>query len=422
MNTQPHAATPAPADSAAFAESTSPADGPLHGLRVLDLATIYAGPLAAQLLGDFGAEVVKVEHPTRPDGLRGHGPQKDGVSLWWKMLARNKRTVGINFSDPAGADLLLRLAATADVVIESFRPGTMERWGLGYDQLSARNPGLVLVRVSGFGQDGPYASRPGFGTLIEAMSGFAAMTGEPDGAPVLPPFGLADGIAGITAAMATLMALYHRDARGGAGQVVDLSVLEPLITVLGPQPTAYDQLGQIPARTGNRSTNNAPRNTYLTADGRWVAVSSSATSIARRVMGLIGRPEIAGEPWFATGSGRAAHADLIDGLVSEWIARHTRADVLAAFEAADAAVAPVYDVADLVADPHVVGRQVLTRVPDPDLGQVLMQNVVARLSASPGRIRFTGRPPGADSDDILTSELGVTETELADLRARGVAR
>ena len=416
MSTQPSAATPAPA------EKTAPADGPLHGLRVLDLATIYAGPLAAQLLGDFGAEVVKVEHPTRPDGLRGHGPQKDGVSLWWKMLARNKRTVGINFSDPAGADLLLRLAATADVVIESFRPGTMERWGLGYDQLSARNPGLVLVRVSGFGQDGPYASRPGFGTLIEAMSGFAAMTGEPDGAPVLPPFGLADGIAGITAAMATLMALYHRDARGGVGQVVDLSVLEPLITVLGPQPTAYDQLGQIPARTGNRSTNNAPRNTYLTADGRWVAVSSSATSIARRVMGLIGRPEIADEPWFATGSGRAAHADLIDGLVSEWIARHTRADVLAAFEAADAAVAPVYDVADLVADPHVVGRQVLTRVPDPDLGQVLMQNVVARLSASPGRIRFTGRPPGADSDDILTSELGVTETELADLRARGVAR
>lgn len=404
------------------AEIPPGSDGPLQGLRVLDLATIYAGPLAAQLLGDFGAEVVKVEHPSRPDGLRGHGPQKDGVPLWWKMLARNKRTVGINLGDPDGADLLVRLAETADVIIESFRPGTLERWGLGFDRLTERNPGLVLVRMSGFGQNGPYASRPGFGTLIEAMSGFAAMTGEPDGAPVLPPFGLADGIAGVTAAMATMMALYHRDARGGAGQVVDLSVLEPLVMVLGPQPTAYDQLGQVPARTGNRSTNNAPRNTYLTSDDRWVAVSSSATSIAERVMGLIGRADIAREPWFASGSGRAAHVDLIDGLVGDWIRQHTRAEVLAAFQAADAAVAPVYDVADLVADPHVVDRQVLTRVPDPDLGDVLMQNIVARLSASPGRIRFTGRPPAADTDDIVTGELGLSPELLAELRARGVAR
>jgi crotonobetainyl-CoA:carnitine CoA-transferase CaiB-like acyl-CoA transferase len=404
------------------ASSPLPPGGPLQGLRVLDLATIYAGPLAAQLLGDFGAEVLKVEHPRRPDGLRGHGPQKDGIGLWWKMLSRNKRTVGINLSDPDGAALLLQLAAGADVVIESFRPGTLERWGLGFPELSRANSGLVLVRVSGFGQTGPYASRPGFGTLIEAMSGFAAMTGDADGPPVLPPFGLADGIAGITAAMATLLALYHRDARGGDGQVVDLSVLEPLVTVLGPQPTAYDQLGEVPERHGNRSANNAPRNTYLTADGRWVAVSSSATSIAERIMILIGRPDIAAEPWFATGAGRAAHAGLIDGLVSEWIAGRTRDEVLAAFEAADAAIAPVYDAADLVADPHVTGREVLTRVPDPDFGSVLMQNLIARLSASPGRIRFTGRPPGADSDDILTGELGLAAAEVEQLRARGVVR
>jgi crotonobetainyl-CoA:carnitine CoA-transferase CaiB-like acyl-CoA transferase len=398
------------------------ADGPLHGLRVLDLATIYAGPLAAQILGDFGADVLKIEHPRKPDGLRGHGPQKDGLGLWWKMLSRNKRTVGINLSDPAGAALLLRLAADADVVIESFRPGTLERWGLGFEELSRVNPGLVLVRVSGFGQTGPYASRPGFGTLIEAMSGFAAMTGEVDQPPVLPPFGLADGIAGITAAMATLLALYHRAARGGAGQVVDVSVLEPLITVLGPQPSAYDQLGEVPRRSGNRSANNAPRNTYLTADGRWVAVSSSATSVAERVMALIGKPEIAAEPWFATGSGRAAHADLIDGLVSDWIAKRTRDEVLAAFEAADAAIAPVNDAADLVTDPHVTGREVLTRVPDPDFGGLLMQNLIARLSATPGRIRFTGRAPGADSDDVLTGELGLDPAEVTDLRERGIVR
>jgi len=396
--------------------------GPLAGLRVLDLATIYAGPLAAQLLGDFGAEVIKVEHPARTDGLRGHGRQKDGIGLWWKILARNKRTLGLYLGDPDGAEILLRLVETADVVIESFRPGTLERWGLGYDTMALRNPGVVLVRVSGFGQTGPYADRPGFGTLIEAMSGFAAMTGEPDGPPVLPPFGLADGVAGIAGALAAMLALYHRDARGGPGQVIDLSVFEPLVTVLGPQPSVYDQLGEVPARTGNRSGNNSPRNTYLTADGRWVAVSSSATSIAERIMRLVGRADLIEQPWFATGLGRAGHADLLDGVVGGWIARHTRAEVLAAFEQADAAAAPVYDVADLVADPHVREREILTRVPDPDFGAILMQNLIARLSVSPGLIRFTGRPPGADTDQILTGELGLDESEIADLRARGIAR
>jgi crotonobetainyl-CoA:carnitine CoA-transferase CaiB-like acyl-CoA transferase len=396
--------------------------GPLAGTRVLDLATIYAGPLIAQLLGDFGADVIKVEHPERGDGLRGHGRQVDGIGLWWKIVARNKRTIAVNLGTPEGSDLLLRLAATADVVIESFRPGTMERWGLGYEQLSAANPGLIMVRVSGFGQEGPYASRPGFGTLIEAMSGFAAITGEPDGPPTLPPFGLADGVAGISGAMATLVALYYRDARGGRGQVVDLAVLDPLITVLGPQPTVYDLLGEIPERTGNRSANNAPRNTYLTADGKWVGVSSSATSIAERIMRIVGHPELIDEPWFATGAGRAEHSDLIDSLVGGWIAAHTRDEVLGIFEAAQAAVAPVYDVSTLVADPHIQARETLTEVPDPDFGQLLMQNVLARLSASPGRIRFTGRPIGADTDAILIRELGLGESEVEGLRSRGIIR
>jgi crotonobetainyl-CoA:carnitine CoA-transferase CaiB-like acyl-CoA transferase len=399
-----------------------PGDGPLAGLRVLDLATIYAGPLIAQLLGDFGADVIKVEHPDRADGLRGHGRQKDGIGLWWKMLARNKRTVGLNLGDPDGAAVLLQLARRADVVIESFRPGTMERWGLGYRELSAANRAVIMVRVSGFGQTGPYATRPGFGTLIEAMSGFAAMTGEPGGPPTLPPFGLADGIAGIAGAMAAMMALYHRDARGGTGQVVDVSVLEPLITVLGPQPSIYDQLGEIPARTGNRSTNNAPRNTYRTADGTWVAVSSSATSIAERIMRLIGHPELIAEPWFASGAGRAEHSDLIDALVGEWIAARPRDEVLDSFENAQAAAAPVYDISGLVDDPHIRERQVLAKVADPDFGELLMQNLLARLSASPGRIRFTGRAAGADTDDILIRELGIAPEHVAGLRDRNIIR
>lgn len=396
--------------------------GPLAGIRVLDLATIYAGPLAAQLLGDFGADVVKIEHPRNPDGLRGHGPQKDGIGLWWKVVGRNKRTIGLDLSDAEGAAILLQLCETADVVVEGFRPGTLERWGLGYEELSAHNPGLILLRVSGFGQTGPYARRPGFGTLIEAMSGFAAMTGEPGGAPVLPPFGLADGIAGITAAMAAMIALYHRDARGGLGQVIDLAVLEPIVSVLGAQPIAYDQLGTIPSRTGNRSTNNAPRNTYLTADGEWIAISSSATRIAERIVRLVGHPEIADEPWFRTGAGRAEHSDLLDSVVGSWIRARTRKEVLEAFEKAEATAAPVYDIADLAADPHIQERQTLLRVPDPDFGQVLMQNVIARLSGSPGSIRFTGRAAAMDTDDILGGELNIPRSRLAELRTRGIVK
>ncbi|HJS92612.1 MAG TPA: CoA transferase [Solirubrobacteraceae bacterium] len=388
----------------------------MSGLRVLDVSTVLAGPLTCQILGDYGAEVIKIEHP-RGDSMRGHGRAKDGVSLWWKMIARNKRCVGLYLGDPDGAEVFRRLVATADVVVESFRPGTLERWGLGYDALREANPGVVLVRISGFGQTGPYAERAGFGTLAEAMSGFAAITGEPDGPPTLPPFGLADSIAGITAATATTMALYHRDARGGEGQEIDLSILEPLITALGPQPMIYDQLGEVQQRTGNRSVNNAPRNTYRTADDKWVAVSTSANRIAERVLRLVGHPEVIDEPWFATGGGRAEHADLLDGIVSEWVGARTREEVLDAFTEAGAAIAPVYDVADLLADPHVIARETITRVDDEELGPVRMQNVLFRMSETPGSIRFTGRALGADTDAILGDELGL---DVAGLRERGI--
>lgn len=392
---------------------------PLAGLRVVDASSILAGPLCCQILGDFGADVVKVELPGEGDGLRGHGREKHGVGLWWKEVARNKRTIGLDLRRPEGADIFRRLAAHADVVVESFRPGTLERWGLGPDQLQRDNPGLVMVRLSGFGQTGPYAGRPGFGTLAEAMSGFAHLTGDPDGPPTLPAFGLADTICGIAASSATLMALRHREVQGGTGQVVDLSILAPMMTA-GQAPTVFQQLGEIEGRHGNRSTNNAPRNTYRTKDGAWVAVSSSATRIAERILRLVGHPEITEEPWFDTGRGRAEHADLIDGYVADWISARDRAEVLDAFERAEAAIAPVYTGADLATDPHVRTTEMLVEVPDDDLGDVLMHNVMWRMSETPGRIRFTGRALGADTDAVLVEELGLDPSAVEALRRQGV--
>ncbi|MEV3991822.1 CoA transferase [Streptomyces sp. NPDC049837] len=390
---------------------------PLQGLRVLDLATLFAGPLAATMLGDYGADVIKVEHPRKPDPSRGHGPAKNGIGLWWKLLGRNKRAITLDLSTPGGRATLLRLAATADVVIENFRPGTLEKWGLGWPELSAANDRLVLARVTGFGQYGPYARRPGFGTLAEAMSGFAAITGEPDGPPTLPPFGLADSIAALATAYAVMTALHARTATGH-GQVVDMAIIEPILTVLGPQPLWYDQLGYVQPRTGNRSRNNAPRNTYRTADGTWLAVSTSAQSIAERVMRLVGRPDLIAEPWFAEGTTRAQHADVLDEAVGSWIARHTREEAMAAFEKAEAAIAPIYDIRDVMADPQYQALDTVTEVPDPELGPIRMQNVLFRLSETPGAIRWAGRPHGADTDAVLT-ELGLSQAEIAALRSEG---
>lgn len=393
---------------------------PLSGLRVVDASTILAGPLCCQILGDFGADVIKVEHPRGGDGMRGHGYQKNGVGLWWKEVSRNKRTVAIDLHAERGAQLFRQLVRTADVLVESFRPGTLERWGLSPDALRDDHPDLVVLRLSGFGQIGPYAPRPGFGTLAEAMSGFAHLTGEPGGPPTLPSFGLADSICGIAAATATLTALRHREVQGGRGQVVDVSILEPIMAAVGPTATVYESLGVVETRHGNRSTNNAPRNTYKTRDGQWVAVSASATNIARRVVDLVGRPDLANEPWFETGAGRAAHVDLIDGAVAEWIALRDRDEVLRAFTAADAAIAPVYTGADLVADPQIRDAEMLVNVSDPDLGQILMHNVMWRMSHTPGSIRFTGRSLGEDTEAVLIGDLGLDPKEVHRLRAEGV--
>jgi crotonobetainyl-CoA:carnitine CoA-transferase CaiB-like acyl-CoA transferase len=389
----------------------------LAGLRVLDVATLFAGPLAATLLGDHGAEVIKVEHPAG-DPARTHGASKNGVGLWWKMLGRNKKAVTLYLGHGRGQELFRAMAADADVIIENFRPGTLERWGLGYDELSAVNPRLVLARITGFGQRGPYARRPGFGTLAEAMSGFAAMTGEPDGPPTLPPFGLADGVAALTAAFGIMTALRARETTG-RGQVLDLAIIEPMLTLLGPQITAFDQLGVVHQRTGNRSGNNAPRNIYRCADGSWVAVSTSAQSVAERLVRLVGRPDFISEPWFASGRSRAEHADELDDAVGGWIAARPRAEVLAAFEAAQAAVAPVYTAADIMTDPQYLALGSITRVPDAELGPVRMQNIPFRLSQTPGQIRTTGPRLGEHTEEIL-SRYGLDPAEIPALRAAGV--
>ncbi|MBN9611133.1 MAG: acyl-CoA transferase [Actinobacteria bacterium 69-20] len=387
---------------------------PLDGIRVLDCSTILAGPLCCRILGDYGADVIKIEHPTAGDGMRGHGRAKNGVPLWWKEISRNKRTLGLSLSTPCGAAAFRRLAKTADVVVENFRPGTFERWGIDPADLAANNPNLITLRLTGFGQTGPYAARAGFGTLAEAMSGFAAMTGDADGPPTLPSFGLADSIAGIAASSAILMALRVRD-RGDGGQVIDINILEPIMTAVGPAAMTYDQLGIVELRHGNRSTNNAPRNTYQTKDGSWVAVSTSAQRIAETVLRLVGHSEVIDEPWFSSGRGRVEHVDQLDGYLSTWIGARTRAEVLAAFEEAGAAIAPIYDARDIVEDPHIRATEMLKEVDDPDLGRMLMHNVMWRMSRTPGSIRFTGRALGADTDEIL-HEIGYSDAEIAALR------
>jgi formyl-CoA transferase len=391
----------------------------LENIKVIDIATLFAGPMAATMLADFGAEVIKIEHPKNGDPVRTHGSSKNGVGLWWKMLARNKKSVTLYLGSPEGQEIFKRMIADADVLIENFRPGTLEKWGLSYEELSKINPKLVLARVTGFGQIGPYATRPGFGTLAEAMSGFASITGTPDGPPTLPPFGLADGISALTTAFAIMTALNARTITG-KGQVIDLAIIEPILTVLGPQVIAYDQLGEIQERRGNRSSNNAPRNTYETKDGKWVAISTSAQTIAERVMHLVGRSELVNEPWFASGAERAKHADELDEAVGSWIKLRTRAEVISEFEKAEAAVAPIYDITDIFKDEQFAALGTIKTVQDDELGPIKMQNILFRLSETPGEITSAGPSLGKHTAEVL-GKYGVSTSELTELKQKGIA-
>jgi formyl-CoA transferase len=392
---------------------------PLEGIRVLDCATIIAAPFAAMLLADYGADVIKVEHP-RGDGLRLSGAQKNGVGLNYAYYGRNKRNVVIDFGMADGQALLRDLAKKSDVLIENFRPGVMEKWGLGWDDLHEINPRLVMLRMTGFGQFGPYAARPGFGTLAESMSGFAHINGYPDGSPTLPPFGLADGIAGISSAYAVMLALYNRDLHGGPGQMIDVAIIEPILHVMGAQATIFDQLGKIQGRTGNTTSNNAPRNVYKTKEGRWVAISTSTQSIAERVVTLVGHPELIDEPWFKSGPERAKHTELLDRIVGGWIGARSLDEVINAFEAAGAAVAPIYDIAQVCEDPQYKALDSIVAVNDSTLGPIKMQNLMFRMSETPGKVRHAGPRLGEHTDDVLREVLGLSEARLRELHQSGV--
>lgn len=393
---------------------------PLEGIKVVDSATLFAGPMSACLLGDFGADVIKVEHPSG-DSLRTLGWHKDGVSLWWALVSRNKRCVTLKLSETRGQELMKEILRDADVYIENFRPGTLERWNLGPDVLHELNPGLVIVRTTGFGQTGPYSRLPGFGTLAESISGYAHINGWPDGPPTLPPFALADSIAALTGAFATMTALWWREQSGeNRGQVIDLSIFEPMFWVLGPQALVYDQLGIVQSRTGNRAPFAAPRNAYRAKDGRWLGLSGSAQSIAERVMRIVGREDLIEQPWFRDHTGRLEHVDELDEVIQDWIGRHTTEEVLAAFAEHEGAIAPIYSIEDIFRDPQYAARETIATVQHPKLGPIRMQNVIPRLTLTPGRIKHPGAELREHNRDVFIGELGVSEDEFAELERLGV--
>ncbi|MDP2703418.1 MAG: CoA transferase [Candidatus Rokubacteria bacterium] len=387
----------------------------LSGIRVADISNFLAAPMASMYLGDYGAEVVKVEHPSRGDEMRFWGENKKGVGLYYKVINRNKKSVTADLRTPIGVEIVKRLVRTADVVIENYRPGTLEKWGLGYDVLSEINSRLVMLRITGFGQTGPYSHKPGFGTLAEAFAGAAHITGFPDRPPLLPAFGLGDSTAGLAGAFLTMVALFERERHGGRGQVVEFAIYEPLLTLLGPQVVNYDQLGLVQERSGSRLPFTAPRNTYRTRDGKWVAIAGSAQSIFERICRALERPELIADPRFRDNRIRMENAAELDAELQSAIERFDLDALIRRFEQHEAAVAPVNNVAQIFADPHYAARQNITAVPDEELGGPLrMQNVVGNFSRTPGAIRRAGPRLGEHNREVLVEELGFSEAELKD--------
>lgn len=394
--------------------------GPLAGLRVLDAGNMIAGPLAATQLADFGAEVIKLELPGVGDSMRHWAPMKDGLSLWWKVIGRNKQLVTLALSKPRGRELFLELVRDCDILIENFRPGTFERWGLGYEVLSEINPRLVMVRVSGFGQTGPYAHRGGYGTIAEAFSGIPSFTGLPDGPPTLPGFPMADSVAATFAAMSAMFAIYHRDHGGGRGQVIDVSLYEPLFRLVESQVIGFDQLGIVKQRIGNRLAEDSPRNTYRTRDGRWIGISASSQRTFERLAETIGRPELITDPRFVDNASRCENDVALDEIIAAWFAERDEQDVMALFDEAGVVAGPVLDIRDIVKDPQYLARQNIVSVPDDDFGSVRMQNVVPRFEATPGEVRHAGRALGADNRAVYIDRLGLAPAEFDALVAEGV--
>ena len=392
------------------------ARGTLDGVRILDLSRLFAGNLMTQILGDFGAEVIKIE-PPEGDTLRGW--KTAGVETHWKIYARNKKSLALSLRDPRAIEIVRKLVPSARILIESFRPGVLEKMGLSPADLFALNPKLVIVRISGWGQDGPYAQQPGFGTVIEGFSGFASMNGFPDREPVLPPMYLADAVAGIYGVSAVTIALREVEVNGGRGQVVDLPLLDPLFAVLSPQVANYRLTGEVRKRSGSRSTNSAPRNAYRCADGAYVGLSGSIQSMAQRVLRAIGRPELVDDPRFRTNADRLRNVEALDAIIGDFIAQRSQAENVAFFREAEVTIGPIYDAAQIERDPHVVAREIVADYPDPEMGSLPMHHVVPRLGGTPGTIRTPAPALGQHNRELL-AEIGIEGADYEAMAAAGI--
>jgi formyl-CoA transferase len=395
---------------------TPNASGPLEGVCVLDLSRLVAGNTLTGVLADFGAEVVKVE-PDAGDTLRAW--RTEGVQINWKLYARNKKSLALELRKPEAVDLLLKLVESADVLVESFRPDTLEKMGLAPEKLHERNPQLVIVRISGWGQSGPYRRRPGFGTLVEGISGFASFNGFADREPVLPPMYMADSYAGLYGAAAVMIALREVEVNGGLGQVIDLPLLDPLFQVLGPQAAGYRLTGKVRARTGSRSTNSGPRNAYLTKDGRYVCLSASTQKMAERLFSSIGRPDLIDDPRYRTNAERVRNAEALDAIIGEFVARMTQAENVAFFERHEVTIGPIYDISQILDDPHFIDREVIADYPDAEMGAYPMHHVVPRLDRTPGSIRTPAPELGQHNREVL-ARAGVDDASYERLKQDGV--
>ena len=396
--------------------------GPLAGLKVLDLSIIVAGGTASSLMADFGAEVVKVERPGTGDPLRNWGPFANGISLWWKVHSRNKKSITLNLGTPEGQDLLKRLVVEADVLIEGFRPGAMEKWGLGPDDLLTVNPKLVMLRYSGFGQTGPYKDRPGFGTIAECMSGYIGMTGFPDTPPNLPPIPLADEIAGVFGAMAGMMALYHRDASGNPdtkGQVVDVSLFEPLFRLCIPHITMFDMLGINRERVGNDFPDAAPRNLYKTGDDRWLGLSATSQSTFESLAKAMGMPDLIDRPEFKDNAARLDNREILNDELQGWLGQRDLQETMDQLIPSGGVVGPVYDAPQIMTDPHYLAREDIIDIDDPELGKTKMLGVVPKFSETPGLVQHAGPTVGEHNQHIYSSWLGLPADKLSQLSEEG---